>query len=292
MNRITNYSRAIIPYGFRYKMDPRLRTAFRAGSYAWSKRKQIRQGFRTGKRLYKRYKAAQQRAKSYRENISPMNIGKPIGTSDTKQCEVNNIFSAGDTRVLYTAALIDLVQGDREHERERGIVNLSGIKIYGEFINNQSGAVDPKKNLSLNVAIVSPKDQCVSVDSFDSEFFRSEGGIGNPRARDFDTTLSSADFNNLPINTDKYVVLKRMRWTLAMTSSAQTTTDSSYVYMNHYQKVNRQISFSDQGETIGVNNPIYLVWWCDGLVLPSLTASTANAFSFNIRTTCFFRDPK
>lgn len=260
------------------------------GKFAWENRADIKRAAQRFIRVAKRRRFESQRRKVAKESFSPNNIGKPIGTSDCKTWESHNILADdGNTRQLYSINMMQLPEGSSESYRERQIINCSGLRVCTEFQNNKSASF--LEGLYLNVAVISPKESVCSDSDLTVSFFGGQGGLATARSRDFDTTLTSNEFRCLPINTDKWVVLKHARKRLAPASLA--TDYSSYTTnMDWYIKINRQLQFQANTDVPDPVNPVYLVWWADQVFEGAGAAGQANAFRCGIRTIIYFRDPK
>lgn len=279
-------SSAVVPYVY----NNRFKYASRIGKFAWDNRANIKRAAKQFVRIQKRRRFENKRRKVANESFSPNNIGKPIGTSDCKTWESHNIVSsAGNTRELYNINMMQLPEGSSESYRERQIINCSGLRVCTEFQNYKSASI--LEGLYLNVAVVSPKESVCADSDLTVDFFGGQGGLANARSRDFNTTLTSNEFRCLPINTDKWVVLKHERKLLAPAALA-TDYNTYTTNMDWYIKINRQLQFQANPEVPDPVNPVYLVWWADQVFEEAGAAGQANAFRYGIRTIIYFRDPK
>lgn len=279
-------STAVVPYVY----SNRFKYASRIGKFAWENRADIRKAAQKIMRVAKRRRFESKRRKVVNESFSPKNIGKPIGTSDCKTWESHNIVATdGNTRQLYGVNMMKIPPGTSESYRERQIINCSGIRICTEFQNAKSAS--PEETLYLNVAVISPKESVCSDFPLEDKFFGGQGGLPNERTRDFDTTLTSNEFRCLPINTDKWVVLKHARRMLGP-ANISVPADSYTVNLDWYIKINRQLQFQANPEVPDPVNPIYIVWWGDQVFEDPGAAGQANAFRYGIRSIVYFRDPE
>jgi hypothetical protein len=95
-----------------------------------------------------------------------------------------------------------------------------------------------------NWAIISPKAECGSVAS--GGFFRASS---ESRSQDFGRQLTGSQFRCLPINTDKYVILKHKRFRIggmsrgwgAGNTKNRSLSGSNYMNFFTYVKLNRQL---------------------------------------------------
>lgn len=215
-------------------------------------------------------------------------IGHDVNSNTTKTKQVKLLTFVGrNTRTQYTTKLTVLEKGTAINQRERDIVNFIGINLTCEW-RNLSNEV-----LQCHVAIVSPlATPNVNV----TNFFRNPNGTR--RARDFDTTLASTEFMNLPINTDEYVVLKHERFTLGRVKDETVTTevdnlsgDPNYKSMKMWLPVNRQLRFDGTNDT-PQDSPIFLVYWVDKFMTPENQIPENDAFQMSFLATQVFREPK
>lgn len=277
---------AIVPYAY----ANRFRYASRVGKFAWENRSDIKRAAQRIYRTYKKTRAQRQKSKVKGENFSPKNIGKPIGTSDAKTWETHNVVATtGNTRELYSYSLIRIPEGTMETNRERQIINCSGIKICTEWQNNKASST--LDTVYINMAVISPKEAVCGDLDLTVQFFGAQGGVANDRTRDFDTTLTSNEFRCLPINTDKWVVLKRKTIRLGP-SFANCPNDSYTANVDWYIKINRQLQFAANPEVQEAINPIYFVWWADEVFEPAGNLGQANSIRYGVRSIVYWRDPK
>lgn len=280
---VRNYARTT--YG------KRMRTAYQMGRFVYNNRSKIRAATRVIRRAGRAYL---KRRKTARENFSPTNVGKPIGTSDCKIREVCNELATEGTRTLRYCSLVEIPSGRDDTERERAVANLSGIKIAFSVDNLKATTADI---MYFNFAVIAPKDNnCIApvTEGTDlaADFFNTQGGVRSQRNRDFNTTLTALEFRSLPINTDKYVVLRHRRIKLM-----PRTNEAMGKYQRNldmYIKMNRQMQWkTDEGEgDLRPLNPVFAVWWGDFVNADDGTAGQANAFTRQIRVVNYFRDPK
>lgn len=270
--------------------SPRVRTAMALGQFAYDHRTDL---FRAAKRISKAARTYSRRRKNKRENFSSSNIGKDIGTADAKRYMVddtddNNLY---DTRTLYFKNLIDIPTGYFDYQRAGARVNISGIKICTEWYNQYVN--DAEQILNCHLAVIAPKDSnCKETQlAISTDFFGAMGGNVSNRATDFSTSLSSNDFRCYPINTDKWVVLKHIRFDLGPRSTIAMP-DHYYKHQDFYLKINRQVQFSSNAADATTDNPIFLVWWCDSAMEAGGAVVKTQALRLNTKAVIFFREPR
>lgn len=257
-------------YRYRYAVAGRVaRMALRS---AWKNRKRIRAAIK--------FTAAKKRRFSKRQ------IGEKVGSGTAKKISTSDtIASITNTRSLQQLSLTSLItEGTLIHNRERKMINLRGFKICMQM--NNKGPLP----LHVSVAVISPKSGN-SVTTVD--FFRDTSG-SNERARNFGTALSGVQYECLPINIDKYVVLRHKRYMLTpggtVSPDFKSESGNSFLSLSWWLPINRQLRYNDTtGEPEA--NAIFLVWWCDRHFA---TAGSGGAADLEIlkHTICYFREPK
>jgi len=260
-----------------------------AARFAYENRDNIAKAARLIGKAGRKYISKKQKLK--RENFSPTNIGKDIGTADCKKCNVllENGLGTLDTRTLYVHDLMKIDPGYFDQQREGAVVNVSGVKICSEWFNVNTGV---QFGVNLNIAVISPKDSNAkaSVTAIKTDFFNGMGQNGTNRAIDFSNNLSSNDFRCLPINTDLWVVLRHFRMKIAPATSIGD--GNYYQTKDFYVKLNRQIQWSSSAPDATSDSPVYLVYWFDDWIDPSGSAPTVGVLQSQIKSVLYFRDPK
>lgn len=186
------------------------------------------------------------------------------------------------TRLQYTDGLLDIAQGTEVNQRLRNCINVIGVRIIAEIKNRSA---DP---LLLNLAIIASKGTS-GVETQD--FFRDHA---TERAVDFGTALSSIEFHHLPINTDKYTVLRHKRYTLMPGASGGTNIitnqGKSWMTINWWQPIRRQVRY----DTSNANNPedgnVTFVYWADKFESASGTTTSTNQFAIAYRQVVHFKE--
>lgn len=211
-------------------------------------------------------------------------LGDAVGTGTSKMRGLQRTYTTQNNRTLESVGLLNLTKGSGIDDRERNMVNFRGCKICFEVENTFNTLVGRK--LYFNVAVITPKalsDTTTSIPT--AGFFRNSGALDRSIA--FSNSLSSLEFHCLPINTDKYHVMKHERKVLGPYSSTEGVNTLS---MDFYVKVNRQIRYLDTGSApVGKN--LWLVYWVDyfGAVAGS-TPVNCGRIGYDI--TQFFKEPK
>lgn len=215
-------------------------------------------------------------------------IGEAPGRGNAKRKTVidENITNK-DTRTLYVYSLTDIDQGTNIDNRERRLANLRGWKICMEIKN--------KRDLPLyvNIAVLSPKSGTVTAGVSVEDFFRASSG--SDRARDFDVALNGLEFHCLPINTDRYVILKHKRTRLvASAAGGDTVALNGYSYMNldWYIPLKRQIRYDGSTGDKIESGECFLVYWFDGFGANAATTAVVNSAQVTSRAVAFFRDTR
>lgn len=214
--------------------------------------------------------------------FSRRNIGEPIGTTAVK----TRIRSPGGplaTRNLASEDFTLIPEGTGESQRERQTINLRGLGIEFNIVNNSN--LNPTGIVFLNVAVIACKNLLVGTIP-NADFFRAEDN-GDGRGTDFGVNLTANEFRNLPINTDAYTVLKHKRYVLR---PCQSGIDKFWKTINWYIKIKRQLVYEDTTEG-SCRNKIFLVYWCDFINNPAGSAS-GSACTAQLKMTTYFRDTK
>jgi len=212
-----------------------------------------------------------------------------IGTArmirKAKKRETLDINVIVDTVALSNSALTDIPKQPTIDARERHNVQLSGFRIKGEIMNMVGFP------LYVNVAIVSNRD--LGGGSAADEFFRNDG---ETRSVDFSDALSAMEIHGNPLNTDKFAVLKHMRYRLNanQTAAINPIIDGSgrhYMNIDWYQKINRNIQYDgDTSASIDATSNIQLLWWVDEWGRAAGEPSVNAACRFNWKVVAYHHD--
>jgi len=263
-----------------------------AARFAYENRENIAKAAKLIGRTGRKFLSKKQKLK--KENFSPMNIGKDIGTADCKKVNVVNENGIGliDTRTLYVYDLMKIDPGYFDQQREGAVVNVSGVKICTEWLNINASL---QFGVNLNIAVISPKDSNAkaSVTAIKTDFFGAMGSNASNRAVDFSNNLSSNEFRCLPINTDKWVVLRHFRMKIwPSTGIAGGYSNAAYKTQDFYVNLNRQIQWSSSAPDATADSPVFLVYWFDDFIDPAGSSPTVGVLQHQIRSVLYFRDPK
>lgn len=246
---LAGYKRATMPYA---RAAKRARTAYAIGSYAV---RQARRHYRSNKGTYRAAAKAIQRAwrsrKARTNNLSRIGaIGKAI--SKRANTEADSIPLTINSRTLYFTQINQIEKAtDNELDRRiRDSVYIKGFKCCMEFENNLN------RPMYFHSAIVYDKrsnDGTTIVTTDD--FFRSRQG--NERSVDFSTALSSLEFRCLPLNTDRFSVLRHKRFFLTPVNSGAGFTAASgknYKLYEDYIRLKKLVRWND-------NQAQSKIWW-------------------------------
>lgn len=190
------------------------------------------------------------------------------------------------TRTLYSQKLISVDFGNNINQRQRHVINSTGIKVCTELKNLSSSP------MYVNMAVISAKagvDPAADIDTTD--FFRSSKS--NDRSADFGVANSSTELHCLPINTDKYVIHKQLRTSLVAAASGGDTvalTGKSYTNVDWWVAMKRQFRF-DGTSSLPENGQLYLVYWFDEYMTPAQTAAQSNKLKMSKKVIMHFKEP-
>ena len=259
------YAAAALRYG-----PTAARAAGRIAKWAYRRYRSRRTGYRSAKRA----------------RFSTIHIGEKVGTSSSKVNEQKNTsLVAKNTRTLYAQNLTTVTFGADRNERERGIINCRGFRICMAMVN------DINVPMYANVAVIHQKD--AETAPAETNFFR---GPGAQRGQDFGNALTSLEFHCLPINTDKYVVLKHKRLLLApdieVTGDFNNNKGKNYANLDWYVKLKRQLRFDNSAVSTPTNGNVWLVYWFDTWPAAANATPTNTAVRVTERHLMYFHEPK
>lgn len=191
-------------------------------------------------------------------------LGRPLTRGGTARLTSQTTTDDPNEAALITVGkFADMIlrDGESPNSRNRDLVNVTAIKNTMIIRNRYTTP------LIVNVAyIISRDSQIASVSPVN--FFRDDDAVGNDRGTDFANTLSAVDLGYLPINSDRYDVLKRHTFILgphgSVTQSGSPPADRfndavpNWKALSDYIKVNRQIRYDASGDP---RNDINLVIW-------------------------------
>lgn len=264
------------PYAKRFK------AAYSLGAYAYANRAKIRYAARKIGRAYRKYKG-----RSRKRMFSRTNVGERVGTGGAKRNFVvrDTVVNSLATRTLLIADLNEIPEGNVLQSRERKIVNCRGYKLCMELRNQAQGP------LYVNVAVLSPKNGNTGVGT--SDFFR--WSANDVRSIDFgDVTLTSNEYHCLPINSDKYTVLRHKRYVLGENGSTsfEDRNRANYANVDWWIPLKRQIRYETGAQESTQTGEVYCVMWCDNWGTAAGAGSTADQLAYTRRFVNYFREPK
>lgn len=247
---------------------------------AWRKRRYTRRaGYRKAKR-----RRVNNIKKSNIGHRARKKLGDPIASSNCKRCLVDSgsELDQYDTRTLCFNSLTTLERGDSNHQRERSIINVRGIKINVMFQNAAAA-----KMLFVNFAIVSPKD-CITGIPDGTNMFRAH--LAN-RWRDFSSSMNAYERHIAQFNTDRWLIHYHKRFKLAPSdvdvSCRQIRTIKKYI------KIGRQLRYQDEADgntTEPINGAIYAMFWCDFTDNNRAANPTADQLLHTSNTVIYFKE--
>lgn len=261
------YASAAIRYG-----PTAARAAGRIGRWAYKRwRKRRRSGYRASKK-------------------ARFGIGERVGSSNSKQVvqQRDTGFTPLPSRTLNITNLTGTDQGtaNNRQDRQSTIINCRGFKIC-MAVRNNIGATP----MYYNVAVISPKN---AGDVTPQNFFRGTGTLS--RGLDFDNDRTPLEFHCLPINTDKFYVLKHKRYRLGPENrNNQVYNDqkmNNFMNIDWYVRLKRQLRYDDPDANFPIDGSVYLVQWCDTYDATAGLAPTAAAMQIMQRHIMYFRDSK
>ena len=260
-----------------YRAKMAARSKMRSGYYRYN--------FKTKKGVWMQPKKSNRVAKVKARR----QIGKPISSASSAKTVVvqNTDLSPVDTKTLYWLNLVQVAHGPDLNERERNIINVSGVRIDLTWKNVQGDV--PKY---VNVAVV--KDKESATDAGDKvNFFKS---YGNTRSRDADNSLSALEYHTTPINTDRYVVLRHKRFSLGTSnfgttvSRYWTTSGKNWTSVNKmWIPLKRQFQFDGDTGSTGTDK-VWLVYWVTAHDEPKISSPRIGVVDVASKVVCYFRD--
>lgn len=210
-------------------------------------------------------------------------LGFPQGVSNAKRR--NNLDDAEptslDTRTLYSEKLCQIPRTTTNDisQRQRDMIKISGIKLCLSFKNSSSTTTNA---LNINVAVITPRGTLSNPSNTD--FFRASNA--NSRSRDFTSTLSSVDYQCLPINADDYIVHWHKRFKC---KTANSNEGDGVRQIMKYIKINRQFRYDSEGADPTTPTP-YLVWWACRVHEGETAGVAINGYTLLKRATMYFRE--
>jgi len=221
-------------------------------------------------------------------SLSP-SFGDVPGTSDSKREEtVADSFQDKAMCTLHSSNVTtiskDSTGGDALNTRERDTAVIKGFKVCME-LSNQSFTLP----MYFNMAVVVPRDAS-TVNNDD--FFRAQAG--DTRTANFSPgDLSANQLHCLPINSDKYIVLKHKRFRIE--PNQVVARGNQYRNVDFYQSIQKQFRWDDVTAT--PREDVFLLYWASyfsrtaGTLAASGENDTTENFSQSLRIVTYFGDP-
>lgn len=223
----------------------------------------------------------------YKSNVSLLGGEmRNKGTAKRTVLEDGSASVSRSSRLLYTERLVQIPRTDGTtvqeeiNARQRDICYVAGAKICFQFCNENVGVADVAE---VNMALLTPR--CGNTVS-GTDFFRSSE---LERSRDFDSTLSSMEFNCLPINSDEYNVIWRKRFKVLPQVAQSNGKWMKSVKM--YIPIKRQFRFDNNATTTDCPSP-FIVYWVDKQCSDGGTISAPSVVRLTKRIVTYFREPK
>lgn len=277
--------RAIVPYaGRRFITGPRARMAYRVAYRAASNPAIRRFAASSAKSAAARIQRAFRNYSSRKRRSNGQTYNRVAWL--VKDFEGRQF----DTRTIYTN---DLTKIARQQANDGQAMNISHrtseeIRITGWKIEFQLRNDHTLHPVFVNFAVLKPKATDVISSS---EFFR---GNGQNRDLDFSTSLSGLEMMSMPLNTDKYWVLKRKRVMLAAVENGSSYFEhrrNNYTHFKWWIPYKRILRYDDErGGDVKCVTPIYLVFWLDDPFAVADTVAATDIITMNSQITSYFKN--
>lgn len=209
-------------------------------------------------------------------------VGERVGTSSSKWDTLAVGYTNLDPQALQSLPLLNIIKvpGSSAYDRRlHDQLNFRGIKFCVNM--RAEGALGTAKAF-INVAVISPKDLPSNTTTLpNTEFFRDPGGTD--RGINFgDLALNPLDYHCSAINTDKYIVHKRMKYEIGPSGSTEGNKEK---YKEFYLPVKRQIRY-ESGTQFPEGKNMYFVWWFSA----SDGGTPAASVRYSYRITRYFKE--
>ncbi len=222
------------------------------------------------KRKFSGYMTAAKRRRLAKKQLGQRPQRKPAKIIEETSGAPTDPFFMKNTRTLYAKRLCNIAKNeatvvgntvdtsDTKFKRRTDTVMLSGFKFCFEVDNTDS--IDTTKPMYVNFAVLVDKESSSSQTENlgTSDFFR-DLRKNKDRSIDFSTGLSSNELHCLPINTDKFGILKHKRMRLAGNNA--NSVNKQFRNMDFYLRCKRQLRW-DAGNTYPEGPRVYAVMWC------------------------------
>lgn len=230
--------------------------------------------------MYSSYKNKPRRGRQKKRKIGAADLGQPAGFNEARRTDRQVGVTAWQNKTMQTEALIkvekNVAADEAINKRNRDTIHHKGCKICFSVKNIL------KVPVMFNWAVVIPKaNNTVSP----IDILR---GNGTERDTTLNNALTFMDLRCLPINTDRYKVVKHKKLLILPDSdkSAVQSEGRDFRMIEEYIKTDRQLFFD--GSTATPLQNMWMVWWCDYYNSP--TGSTATTIDFSWRIVDYFKD--
>lgn len=217
-------------------------------------------------------------AKKYRDHLD--GLGHPYTQGSTCRNWVRTTEGLESNRILYSLKVNEVPKMSTTfalNAREKDVIDVRGLEVMYSLRNNTTVP------LFVNMALIAGRDK-VSIDA--NNFFRGNGA--SDRATNFGADRSPIENHMMAINSDDYIVLRHMRWTLAKSSSGTGGNSSSEIATGKtYIPINKHFRFDSQSEP---HQSMWLVWWCDTSSASRNDIGSTNRMQTHIRTVLKFKN--
>lgn len=268
------------------------RSAARALQAVYSHRRVIRSTLRgTRRRLTYNPGRARALGRARRRTNVRRRIGDRPGTVNSKRVVTGREdVTSKSTKTFYTQDITDVSRGGDINDRERQLCYVSGWKIMLELRNKA------EVERYCNIAFIALKDGVGETPTGD-EWFRNYGADRN---EDFPvapaTTLNGFEMHCTPINTDKYYVLKHMRFKLGALNDNTSGNQFNTNYGTTWRRclwipLKRQIRYKNISTSIPENARIFMCYWFSSVGTNENTAVVADALDMSYKIIMHFREP-
>lgn len=229
---------------------------------------------RYGKRKFSGYMTAAKRRRMAKQKVGQRPQKKPAKVlEEVSGIEAGNDFYMKDTRTLYqhrlckiekneakvvgTGADAKVDTSDTKFKRRSNTVMLSGFKFCFEVDNGDT--VDATKPMYVNFAVLVDKEAGNFGQPLEADFFR-DLRQNKDRSHDFPngSGLTSNEYHCLPINTDRFGVLKHKRMRLSGNNANMV---GQFRNMDFFLRCKRQLRW-DEGQQYPEGPGVYAVMWC------------------------------
>lgn len=271
---------------------------WRAGKYVMDNRAAIMRIAAGARRAWKgRGGRGSKRGSKNRELFSRRKIGQNVGSGFNYKQLVQFGEDSVPTRTLFSYDLISISEGLSENTRYRDLANVTGFGIHYTVCNL---ATSPMYG---NWAILALKEtsDAADVPITNDNFFRQQTNV---RGQGFFLALTASEFHWLPINTDKFIILRHHRYSLGRRGDFTDTALPAGQYDSkdrpnhkHYKiwcPLRRQIRFALEaaGGVEEANSQVYFVTWFDKMGSVAGTLGESGQVRAECRSVVYFKQTR